>query len=141
MHKCVTKIAAETFKTAQITKQDENVKHILSNYDLLAGEAHYHYSCYKLFTKHVPTAKERNEEEINVRDNEADVLEKFMEYIRTDIFERKEAVTMAKVYEIYSNLLQQNYVVGDSRYNYMKKKVKSLIEKEGEIIDRKRIQR
>ena len=58
-----------------------------------------------------------------MRDNEADVLDKFMEYIRTDIFERKEAVTMA-------NLSQQNYVVGDARYNDMKKKVKSLIEKE-----------
>ena len=103
------------------------MKHILNNYDLLAGEAHHHYSCYKLFNKHAPTAKERNEEEINARDNEADVLDKFMEYIRTDIFERKEAVTMAKVYEIYSNLSQQNYVVGDARHNYMKKKVKSLI--------------
>ena len=27
VHKCITKIAAETIKTAQITKQDENVKH------------------------------------------------------------------------------------------------------------------
>ena len=40
VHKCVTKIAAETIKTAQITKQDENVKHILNNYNLLGGEAH-----------------------------------------------------------------------------------------------------
>ena len=98
MHTCVTIGAAETIKKTQMTTKGKYIQYILNNNDIVAGEANYHYSCYKMFTKQIPATNELTEEEINSEENKAIVKQKLMEYI---IIEKKD-VTMTNVYEIYS---------------------------------------
>ena len=104
--KCTDYDAPLTIKTAQKQKQSEGIAHVLANYDLIANEAHYHTSCYKIFTK-LKKEKDMNlDEEENKREKLTDeALEQLYGYIRTEIIETKKIELMTIVMENYCSFL------------------------------------
>ena len=80
-----------------ILNRDEKILAITSR-DIVAAEAHYHCSCYKIYTK-VKTKEREHECEKTDRDERYQIVEKeayanLFDYIRTDIIPSKKIVPL-----------------------------------------------
>ena len=102
----------------------------MQNHDLIAAEAHYHVTCYKLFTRvrpGKPMSIEKDEQEDEYCIKEALSLEKLFHYIRNEVIAKEQVTTLV---DLTSKLVQFLREAGlqqilDSTKKHLKRKLVS----------------
>ena len=120
-HVIISKEAEETIISAQSFRKDENIQHILNNYDIIAAKGHIHHACYKRFVCVV-----YNGENLTSKTDS-----EFVKHLRR-INERKEIHGMESLYKVFIDLSSStDYADKDSQtYKNMKRTVKRIIDTE-----------
>ena len=122
--------ARDSIILAQSEMKDSHIEHLINNYDLTSAEAHYHRSCYRAFTRILskPPEQESHEdsESTQIRKVEAEVLLS----LKKDYIQKKQVLTMVKLFEQYKSLLPKDLTLSEERYQYLRRRMKTRIEHE-----------
>ena len=129
---CCETRAADSIKQNAIKKSDSTILGLLNNYDLIASEAHYHRSCYRLYNKNEHLGEGTAvEPTLHAGASNADMVKlafsDFQEHLFRCFFPKKEVVLFNDITKIYVNKLMAHGVTDTV---YLKHNLRRNIEKE-----------
>lgn len=98
---CTELRADDQIRKAAVTKLDQRMLAITSR-DIVAAEGHYHFSCYRNYTRGTPAASSRSREESGDAEKQYEVAEKksyeeLFSYIRNELFPNPEVLAMTNL--------------------------------------------